>query len=157
MEIKTLATALEREHREIDEGIAEFTVTVRGENPDREPLLRAILALRRHTLLAEQPVMCPDRLVCVGACDRHCSHSQGQAGRVLIPTSLVFIKKLKNGEYEAPYEQKNISQCWAGSSWVQPCSSGGTAASFSARSSPRMAFVSRRESPICRLSSSAIR
>lgn len=53
VEIETLATALEREHREIDEGIAEFTATVRGENPDGEPLLRAILALRRHVYLEE--------------------------------------------------------------------------------------------------------
>lgn len=61
VEIETLAAALEREHREIDEGIAEFTATVQGENPDREPLLRAIRALRRHIYLEEAflfPLLC---------------------------------------------------------------------------------------------------
>lgn len=53
VQIETLAAALEREHREIDGGIAEYTATVRGENPHREPLLRAIRALRRHIYLEE--------------------------------------------------------------------------------------------------------
>jgi iron-sulfur cluster repair protein YtfE (RIC family) len=46
----SLAAALEREHHEIDEGIAAF----RAEPGDRQPLTRAILALRRHIYLEEE-------------------------------------------------------------------------------------------------------
>ena len=44
MEIKSLAAALEREHHEIDAGIAAFTAAP----GDWRPLARAIRALRRH-------------------------------------------------------------------------------------------------------------
>ncbi|MGH3262435.1 MAG: hemerythrin domain-containing protein [Trebonia sp.] len=50
MRTDSLADALEREHREIDEGIAAF-----AETPgDREPLIHAIRALRRHIYLEEE-------------------------------------------------------------------------------------------------------
>ncbi len=50
MEIESLAAALEREHREIDEGIAAFAAAP----DDRQPLARAIGALRRHIYLEEE-------------------------------------------------------------------------------------------------------
>lgn len=50
MRTGSLATALEREHREIDDGIAAFTASA----GDREPLARAISALRRHIYLEEE-------------------------------------------------------------------------------------------------------
>ncbi|MFA1550582.1 hemerythrin domain-containing protein [Actinomadura chokoriensis] len=50
MEIESLAMALEREHREIDAGIEAFTAGGR----DREPLARAVRALRRHIYLEEE-------------------------------------------------------------------------------------------------------
>lgn len=53
MEMGSLAAALEREHREIDEGIEAFTA-----HPDsrdgRTQLKRAIHALRRHIYLEEE-------------------------------------------------------------------------------------------------------
>ena len=57
METESLAVALEREHHEIDAGIAAFTA-VPG-NP--QPLTRAIQALRRHIYLEEEflfPLLC---------------------------------------------------------------------------------------------------
>ncbi len=50
MEIESLAMALEREHHEIDAGIAAF-IAAPG-NP--QPLIRAIRALRRHIYLEEE-------------------------------------------------------------------------------------------------------
>ena len=50
MTSELLAAALEREHREIDEGIAAFTASP----ADRRPLTRAIRALRRHIYLEEE-------------------------------------------------------------------------------------------------------
>lgn len=50
MEIESLAEALEREHHEIDAGIAAFTAAP----ADREPLTRAMGALRRHIYLEEE-------------------------------------------------------------------------------------------------------
>jgi iron-sulfur cluster repair protein YtfE (RIC family) len=50
MEIESLAAALQREHREIDEGIAAFTAAP----GDPEPLTRAVRALRRHIYLEEE-------------------------------------------------------------------------------------------------------
>ena len=47
MEIESLAAALEREHHEIDAGIAAFTAAPHA----RQPLARAIRALRRHIYL----------------------------------------------------------------------------------------------------------
>lgn len=50
IEPQSLAAALEREHHEIDAGIASFTAA-----PDApQPLLRAIRALRRHIYLEEE-------------------------------------------------------------------------------------------------------
>jgi regulator of cell morphogenesis and NO signaling len=57
MEIESLAKALEREHHEIDAGIAAFTASP----GDRQPLTRAIRALRRHIYLEEDflfPLLC---------------------------------------------------------------------------------------------------
>jgi regulator of cell morphogenesis and NO signaling len=50
METESLAAALEREHHEIDAGIAAFTAA--PGNP--QPLIRAIQALRRHIYLEEE-------------------------------------------------------------------------------------------------------
>jgi iron-sulfur cluster repair protein YtfE (RIC family) len=50
MEIESLAEALEREHHKIDAGIAAFTAAP----GDRQPLARAIRALRRHIYLEEE-------------------------------------------------------------------------------------------------------
>jgi regulator of cell morphogenesis and NO signaling len=50
MEIESLAEALEREHHEIDAGIAQFTAAPW----DRQPLTRAAAALRRHIYLEEE-------------------------------------------------------------------------------------------------------
>jgi hypothetical protein len=44
----TLATALEREHREIDAGIEAFLASLADGQPRPEPLVRAMQALRRH-------------------------------------------------------------------------------------------------------------
>jgi hemerythrin superfamily protein len=52
MEIETLAAALEREHWEIDEGIAAFTSGSMAGN--EQSLFRAIHALRRHIYLEEE-------------------------------------------------------------------------------------------------------
>ncbi len=46
----SLAEALEREHHRIDEGIAAFAAAP----GDRQPLIRAIHALRRHIYLEEE-------------------------------------------------------------------------------------------------------
>ncbi len=50
METEPLAAALEREHHDIDEGIAAFTAAL----GDPGPLTRAIWALRRHIYLEEE-------------------------------------------------------------------------------------------------------
>lgn len=52
MEIESLAAALEREHREIDEGIEAFTAG--PPSRDQQPLRCAIRALRRHIYLEEE-------------------------------------------------------------------------------------------------------
>ncbi len=57
MQTGSLAAALEREHHAIDEGIAAFTASP----GDRQPLARAIRALRRHIYLEEEflfPLLC---------------------------------------------------------------------------------------------------
>jgi regulator of cell morphogenesis and NO signaling len=57
----TLAAALEREHREIDEGIAAYLVG-QAEGPGGiEPLTQAIAALRRHIFLEEEFLFPPLR------------------------------------------------------------------------------------------------
>jgi regulator of cell morphogenesis and NO signaling len=50
MQTSSLAAALEHEHHEIDDGIAAFTASP----GDRQPLSRAIAALRRHIYLEEE-------------------------------------------------------------------------------------------------------
>ena len=57
MQTSSLATALEREHQEIDSGIAAFAAAPW----DTRPLTRAIGALRRHIYLEEEflfPLLC---------------------------------------------------------------------------------------------------
>jgi regulator of cell morphogenesis and NO signaling len=57
MEIESLAAALEREHREIDAGIAAFTASPGS----TQPLAGAIQALRRRIYLEEEflfPLLC---------------------------------------------------------------------------------------------------
>jgi iron-sulfur cluster repair protein YtfE (RIC family) len=49
----TLATALEREHREIDAGIEAFLAAPADGPDESEPLQRAMAALRRHIFLEE--------------------------------------------------------------------------------------------------------
>ena len=63
MEPGTLNAALEREHREIDEGIEGFGSERLGDRERAESLQRAIDALRRHIYLEEEflfPPMEPD-------------------------------------------------------------------------------------------------
>ncbi len=50
---ESLMVALEREHREVDEGIEAFTGGPPAGQRDRKPLMRAIHALRRHIYLEE--------------------------------------------------------------------------------------------------------
>ena len=57
METESLAQTLQGEHEEIDAGIAAFTASP----GDRQPLTRAIRALRRHIYLEEEflfPLLC---------------------------------------------------------------------------------------------------
>jgi hemerythrin-like domain-containing protein len=61
MTVETLAEALEREHREIDEGIAAFTAARAEGRVDRQPLSRAVEALRRHIYLEEEFLFPPLR------------------------------------------------------------------------------------------------
>ena len=57
----TLGAALEREHREIDEGIEEFTSGLEAGERKTEPLVRATAALRRHIYLEEEFLFPPLR------------------------------------------------------------------------------------------------
>lgn len=54
MSAEALSAALEREHAEIDEGIATFATALKKGEREPEPLLRAIRALRRHIFLEEE-------------------------------------------------------------------------------------------------------
>lgn len=58
---ETLALALEREHREIDEGIDAFTTSPERGPVETEGLTRAIEALRRHIYLEEEILFPPLR------------------------------------------------------------------------------------------------
>jgi hypothetical protein len=60
MEIESLGAALEREHREIDEGIEAFTAEPASAR-DPRPLTGAIRALRRHIYLEEEFLFPPLR------------------------------------------------------------------------------------------------
>ena len=57
----TLSAALEREHREIDEGVDAFRAGVSAGTATAEPLLQAMAALRRHIYLEEEFVFPPLR------------------------------------------------------------------------------------------------
>jgi regulator of cell morphogenesis and NO signaling len=59
--IESLATALEREHREIDQGIEAFTSGLAAGDSQPEPLMRAVRALRRHIYLEERFLFPPLR------------------------------------------------------------------------------------------------
>lgn len=59
--IESLATALEREHREIDEGVEAFVAGTRTGVRDRTSLTRAMHALRRHIYLEEEFLFPPLR------------------------------------------------------------------------------------------------
>jgi hemerythrin-like domain-containing protein len=61
MASETLSAALEREHREIDEGIEAFTAGPAGGAPDTAPLKRALEGLRRHIYLEEEFLFPPLR------------------------------------------------------------------------------------------------
>lgn len=50
----TLADALEREHRDIDGGIEEYSAGLSHGDTDPAPLLRAMRGLRRHIYLEEE-------------------------------------------------------------------------------------------------------
>ncbi|MCX7523441.1 hemerythrin domain-containing protein [Microbacterium sp. STN6] len=52
--MSTLAEALEREHRDIDGGIEQYTARLAAGTNDVEPLKRAMAGLRRHIYLEEQ-------------------------------------------------------------------------------------------------------
>lgn len=61
METESLAAALEREHREIDDGIEAFYAGEKSGDRDRQALSRAIRALRRHIYLEEEFLFPPLR------------------------------------------------------------------------------------------------
>ncbi len=54
MAVGTLSDALEREHRDIDGGIEEYTTELDHGNTDPAPLVRAMNGLRRHIYLEEE-------------------------------------------------------------------------------------------------------
>lgn len=58
---ESLAVALEREHREIDEGIEAFVAGLAGEGADPGRLSRATAALRRHIYVEEEFLFPPLR------------------------------------------------------------------------------------------------
>jgi hemerythrin-like domain-containing protein len=59
----TVAEALEREHREIDDGIAAFVAGLAAGQRRTEPLRAAIAALRRHIYVEEEYLFPPLRSV----------------------------------------------------------------------------------------------
>ena len=61
MSQNTLATALEREHREIDGGLEEYLAALAAGNADPAPLQRSFGGLRRHIYLEEQFLFPPLR------------------------------------------------------------------------------------------------
>ncbi|HEY9499967.1 MAG TPA: hemerythrin domain-containing protein [Terrimesophilobacter sp.] len=58
---QSLGAALEREHREIDGGIEEFTANQANGRQAVEPLVRAMTGLRRHIYLEEEFLFPPLR------------------------------------------------------------------------------------------------
>lgn len=61
MTTDTLAAALEREHREIDQEIEAYLAGRAADEGHTEPLIRAITALRRHIFLEEEFLFPPLR------------------------------------------------------------------------------------------------
>src|SRR5699024_5483125 len=61
METEKLSAALEREHREIDTGIEQYTTGVGAGGVDTAPLKRAMEGLRRHIYLEEEFLFPPLR------------------------------------------------------------------------------------------------
>jgi hemerythrin-like domain-containing protein len=61
MKTESLAATLERDHREIDDGIKAFTAAPHPGERDRQRLVHAIRALRRHIYLEEQFLFPPLR------------------------------------------------------------------------------------------------
>ncbi|GAA0566948.1 hemerythrin domain-containing protein [Actinomadura livida] len=61
MDGEALSAALEREHREIDEGIESFTAALAEGREDSVPLKRALEGLRRHIYLEEEFLFPPLR------------------------------------------------------------------------------------------------
>jgi len=61
MELGTVGAALEREHRDIDGGIEEYTAALPNGGGDPAPLIRAMEALRRHIYLEEEFLFPPLR------------------------------------------------------------------------------------------------
>lgn len=59
MTSETLSAALEREHREIDGGIEEYSARLGAGPSDPAPLLRAMAGLRRHIYLEEEFIFPP--------------------------------------------------------------------------------------------------
>lgn len=59
MAVESLAAGLEREHREIDAGIAAFVAALDAGRTEPEPLNRAAQALRRHIYLEERFLLPP--------------------------------------------------------------------------------------------------
>ncbi len=58
---EALAAALEREHREIDDGVEAFLAASEKGRSDTDPLIRAIGGLRRHIYLEEELLFPPLR------------------------------------------------------------------------------------------------
>lgn len=59
MTTHTLSHALEKEHRDIDSGIEEYTAALRRGDTNPAPLHRAMHALRRHIYLEEEILFPP--------------------------------------------------------------------------------------------------
>src|SRR6185437_13094418 len=96
MQTESLAQTLQKEHDEIDAGIAAFTASP----GDRQLLTRAIRALRRHIYLEEEflfPLLCraePGLAVLPGRSCLACrsSRSSGQHRvHVVVPRSLTRV------------------------------------------------------------------
>jgi regulator of cell morphogenesis and NO signaling len=59
MQIESLAAALERDHRDIDDGLEVFAAETTPTEHGRQALMRAIRALRRHIYLEEEYLFPP--------------------------------------------------------------------------------------------------
>jgi hemerythrin-like domain-containing protein len=61
MDTGILTTVLEEEHRQIDAAIEEYLGSLKQDEPDSRPLVRAFEALRRHIYLEEEFLFPPLR------------------------------------------------------------------------------------------------